>query len=95
MARKIGSPTAKAGPERTSIRLEKDVRQRAIQFCSSRGISFEQGLNELVRIGLASQREQPPPKSFQIHPRSIGLKTGFTYDNVGELLEVAEGVDHR
>ncbi len=44
---------------------------------------------------MASQPEQPLQQNFQIHPRSIGLKAGLTYDNIGELLEHAEGVDHR
>ena len=78
------SSSAKGQATRTTVTLDGDVRRRGAEFCRSRGISFREGLNELVRLGLLAQQ-----------PRSMGLKPGFSYDNIEELIEVAEGPLHR
>ena len=47
------------------------------------------------RCGLASTRLKPPAaKPYRTKPRPLGLRRGFSYDNVGELLARAEGEDY-
>lgn len=75
--------------------LDVDVRRRAGEFSRSRGISFREGLNELVRLGLLTHQRSSAPEPFHIKPRSIGLKAGLSYDNVEELIEFGEGPLHR
>lgn len=84
----------KATRVRTTVTLDADVRKRTAEFGRSRGLPFRDALNELVRVGLVAQ-EQSPATPFQLRPRRIGLKPGLSYDNVGELIEIAEGVRHR
>ncbi len=80
---------------RTTVALDVDVRRRAVEFCRTRGISFREGLNELVRLGLVLQQESGETNTFEIKPRSIGLQPGLSYDNIEELIEFGEGPQHR
>lgn len=80
---------------RTTVTLDRDVLKRATEFCKSRGISFRQGLNELVRLGLLAQSQAAAPAEFRLTPRNMGLKAGLSYDNIEELIELGEGPDHR
>lgn len=80
---------------RTTVTLDGDVRRRTAEFCRRRGISFRDGLNELVRIGLVAQAGQDTERPFVIKPRSIGLRPGLSYDNIEELIEFGEGPEHR
>jgi len=36
----------------------------------------------------------PAAKPYRTKPRPLGLRRGFSYDNVGELLARAEGEDY-
>jgi hypothetical protein len=79
---------------RTTVTLEADVLERAKRFSAERSLSFREGLNELVRLGLIAE-ESHANKTFEIKPRRMGLLPGLSYDNVEELLEVGEGSQHR
>jgi len=96
MSIRKGSP-GKTGPEavRTTISLDRDVKQRALQFSAARGISFRKGLNELVRLGWIAQQQPQAKEFFLIKPRNMGLKLGLSYDNIEELIEFGEGPQHR
>jgi hypothetical protein len=83
-----------AAPQRTTIALDRDVHERAIAFAHARGVSFREGINELVRLGLLSQQQSAPQPPFQIRPRRMGLRSGLSYDNIADLLEIGEGADH-
>jgi len=54
-------------------------------------------VNEFLRLGLSSRprgRPQPPP--FVVRARDLGaLRPGLSLDNVGDLLEAAEGPLHK
>ena len=79
---------------RTTVTLAADVRDAVAQYSKARGISFTQGLNQLVRVGLA--REQSlSTETFQIRARPIGLRAGLSYDSIEELLDFAEGPRRR
>lgn len=90
---RTGKPTGRA--TRTTVTLDADVRRRAAEFSRSRGIAFREGLNELVRLGLLTHQSSSAPEAFHIKPRSIGLRPGFSYDNIEELIELGEGPLHR
>ena len=49
------------------------------------GESLRETLERVLRRGLQLQ-PQPKRKRFKIKARPMGLKPGFSYDNVGELL---------
>jgi hypothetical protein len=79
---------------RTTVTLDEDVLVRTKAFSHKRGIPFKEALNELVRIGLLEQAKPLPKKPF-IKPFSVGLRPGFNYDKIGELLEELEGPLHK
>ena len=80
---------------RTTVTLDKDVYDRARDFSKTRGISFREALNELVRTGLVAEAAPRPKKPFRIKPFRMGLRPGLSYDNTEALLEYGEGPFHR
>lgn len=83
------------GAVRTTVTLDRDVQSRATEFCKTRGVSFREGLNDLVRIGLIAQQQPSVADAFEIKPRRMGLRPGLSYDNIEELIELGEGPLHR
>ena len=55
------------------------------------GESFKQTVNGLIRLGLHARREAKPAKKFVVRAQPLGLMPGLSYDNIEELLDVAEG----
>ncbi len=80
---------------RTTITLDEDVAQRAKQATQRLGQPFKQVINQALRAGL-DQMEQPiRAKPYRTKPSKMGLRAGFSYDNIQELLAQAEGEDAR
>ena len=80
---------------RTTVTLDEDVLERVKQESRTRGASFRDTLNDLVREALL-KREKPERPRFKIEPFSLGPpRPGVNYDCIGELLEYAEGEDYK
>jgi hypothetical protein len=80
---------------RTTVTLDDDVRDRALDFSKARGIPFRKALNDLVRAGLTAAAKAGPVRPFKIKPVRLGLRSGLSYDDIEGLLEFAEGPKHR
>jgi metal-responsive CopG/Arc/MetJ family transcriptional regulator len=80
---------------RTTVTLDEDVLERVKQESRSRGISFRETLNDLLRAGLLARNTQPKRSGFRLRATHMGLRQGLNYDNIESLLEYAEGVQHR
>ena len=81
---------------RTTLTLDDDVAARLIELQKKRGVSFKEIVNQTLRQGLERQATGPRRRAkFKVQARDIGLRPGLNYDNIGELLEQLEGVDHR
>jgi hypothetical protein len=53
-------------------------------------------VNEALRLGLdAYAGRAKAAKPYHTHPVAMGLKAGFTYDNIGDLLAQCEGEAYR
>lgn len=79
---------------RTTLTLDEDIAQALNHERHSRGESFRATVNRILKLGLAAanpQRLEP----FRLNPFDLGLREGFSYDHVGELLEELEGPRHR
>ncbi len=82
---------------RTTMTVDDDIMTKLRERSKLTGKSFKEVINEALRIGLIRQEnlEQKKPTLFKVKTRSLGMKAGFTYDNVAELLEQLEGPQYK
>jgi len=80
---------------RTTVTLDEDVLERVKAESRSRGASFRETLNELLRLALAAQTSQPVRSGFRVMPSHMGYRAGLNYDSIESLLEYGEGEVHR
>ena len=75
--------------------LDEDVLARVKEASRSRGTSFRETLNDLLRTGLLAASQPPDRSKFRIRATHMGLRSGLSYDSTEALLEYLEGVQHR
>jgi Ribbon-helix-helix protein, copG family len=80
---------------RTTVTLDDDVVERVKQHSRSRGKSFGESLNDLLRAGLVAADTQPRRRKLRLVPHNGGYYPGLNYDCTEALLEYLEGVNHR
>jgi hypothetical protein len=80
---------------RTTVSLDDDVVARVKRESLSRGASFRDTLNDLLRAALLSIDYKPRRRALAIQPTHMGHKPGLNYDNIESLLEYGEGDQHR
>jgi hypothetical protein len=80
---------------RTTVTLDDDVVARVKRESQSRGASFRETLNDLLRGALLGVDNKPRQRTLSIEPAHMGYKPGLNYDNVESLLEYGEGEQHR
>lgn len=79
---------------RTTLTLDPDVSLKARRAAARHGQPFKQVVNSALRLGLDELLKPAPAKPYRTKPRPLGLREGFSYDNIAELLARAEGEDH-
>lgn len=79
---------------RTTLTLDPDVTAKARKGAAKLGKPFKDVINAALRIGLDKVLEPPISKPYRTKARPLGLRAGFNYDNISELLARAEGEDH-
>ncbi len=79
---------------RTTLTLDPDVAAKARKGAAKLGKSFKEVVNTALRAGLEVVLAPPAAKPYRTKPRPLGLREGFSYDNISELLARAEGEDH-
>jgi hypothetical protein len=79
---------------RTTLTLDPDVAAKARKGASRLGKSFREIINTALRIGLDEVLSPPATKPYRTKPRPLGLRRGFSYDDISELLARGEGEDH-
>ena len=80
---------------RTTVTLDDDVLERVRDESKSRGASFRDTLNNLLRAALLNKNTEPKSRSLTIEPTPMGQIDGLNYDDVEALLEYSEGGRHR
>lgn len=80
--------------KRTTVTLEDDVAAQLELRARQTGSTFKKVINQAIRAGLAFEKSTKEEEDFRVAPRALGLRTGLSYDNIGELLELGEGADH-
>jgi hypothetical protein len=80
---------------RTTVTLEDDVLDRVKTVSRSRGESFKDTLNDLLRAALLDLENRPKRRTLKIKPYSMGYRPGLNYDSVEAMIEYGEGELHR
>jgi hypothetical protein len=80
---------------RTTVTLDDDVAARLKRESRSRGASFKDTINDLLRAALLSADTGPRRRTLCIKPAHMGYRPGLNYDNIESLLEYGEGERHR
>lgn len=79
---------------RTTLTLDPDVAAKAQKGAAKLRKPFREIVNAALRIGLDQVLAPPAAKPYRTKARPLGLREGFSYDNISELLARAEGEDH-
>ncbi len=74
--------------------LDEDVARLLSREVRRSGSSFKEAVNQYLRLGLNAAK-QPVRKPFVVEPFELDLPASLNYDNIGELLEILEGPEHR
>lgn len=80
---------------RTTLTLDEDVAAKLEAETRRSGASFKQVVNESLRLAFTMRRDLKRQEPFIVHPRSLKLRFGLDYEDIGELLEQVEGPRHR
>lgn len=80
---------------RTTVSLDDDVVARVKRESLSRGASFRDTLNDLLRAALLDIDYKPHRRALAILPTPMGHKPGLNHDSIESLLEYGEGDRHR
>ena len=81
---------------RTTITLDEDVEKKLdTEVRQRKGMTFKEVVNETLRIGLLTRRELKVTEPFEVKARAMGVRPGFNYDNIGDLVEQLEGTNHK
>lgn len=79
---------------RTTITLDDDVYEKLKRASASKGESFRDVVNDVIRRGLLSQDQAEVEPPVQIAPLSMGTPK-IPLGKLGEVLEFLEGPMHR
>jgi hypothetical protein len=80
---------------RTTLTLDADVAAKAKRGAAKLGRPFKSVINAALRIGLDEVLKPAAAKPYRTKPHPMGLRPGFSYDNIGELLAQIEGENYR
>jgi len=81
---------------RTTLTLDEDVAERLKTEARHSGKPFREVVNECLRFALARPKVRPQEAPFVVQAHDLGaLRPGLSLDNIGDLLESAEGPLHR
>ena len=80
---------------RTTLTLDDDVAATLRAEARQSGAPFKQTVNRVLRLGLQAQAQAKALPPFKVKTRDLGLRPGFDFDNIEELLEKIEGPFHR
>jgi hypothetical protein len=80
---------------RTTITLDDDVLSRVKDESRSRGKSFRDTLNDLLRLALVNLDSTPRGRKLNIKPTHMGYRPGLNHDDIASLLEYGESEQHR
>jgi hypothetical protein len=79
---------------RTTLTLDPDVATRAKKGVAKLHKPLKEIINAALRVGLDEVLKPRPARPYRTKARPLGLRPGFSYDNISELLARVEEEDH-
>ena len=79
---------------RTTLTLDPDIAAKARKGAARLRKPFKEVINAALRVGLDEILAPPAAQPCRTKPRPLGLREGFGYDNISELIATAEGEGH-
>ena len=79
---------------RTTLTLDPDIAAKAKKGAAKLHKPFKEIINAALRAGLDQVLAPPAARPYRTKPRPMGLRQGFNYDNISELVAAAEGENH-
>ncbi len=79
---------------RTTLTLDPDIAAKAKKVTAKLRKPFKEVINAALRAGLDKMLAPPAAQPYQTKARPLGLRAGFSYDNISELIAAAEGEEH-
>lgn len=79
---------------RTTVTLDPDVAAKARRGAVRLRKPLREVINAALRAGLDEILAPPAAKPYVTKARPLGLRGGFSYDNISELIAAGEGKDH-
>jgi hypothetical protein len=80
---------------RTTLSLDEDVLEKARGVAGRLHVPFKQVVNEALRLGLVEVEMPAKKRPYRTVSRAMGLREGYSLDNISELLAQVEGEDYR
>ena len=74
--------------------VDPDIAAKVKRGAKKLGKPLKEVINDALRMGLDHVLNPPAAKPYHTEPRPMGLRQGFSYDNIADLLARAEGEDH-
>ena len=79
---------------RTTLTLDPDIAAKAKLGAARLGKPFREVINAALRAGLDQILAPPAARPYRTEPRPMGLRPGFSYHNISELIAAGEGESH-
>jgi hypothetical protein len=81
---------------RTTLTLDDDVAAAIERRRGELQHSLKQEVNDLIRSGLIyEEQEKTQTERFKVEPLDVGEPLLDNFDNISEVLAIAEGEDYR
>ena len=80
---------------RTTLTLDEDVLDKARAVAGQLRVPLKTVVNEALRVGLREVEKPAKQRPYRTRPRAMGLRKGYSLDNIQELLAQAEGENFR
>lgn len=80
---------------RTTLTLDEDVAQKTKELAKQLKKPFKVVLNDALRRGLDQVEKPHKSRLYRTTPHEMGLREGYSLDNIQELISQAEGENSR
>ncbi len=75
--------------------LDDDIAAQLRAEARRTGEPFKQVVNRVLRTGLHSQARLKALPPFKIKARNMGLRPGYSYDNISELIDQLDQIERK